>query len=80
MGPARPNKVLQEMLNDLCDTNLSMDGILGTQTIASARKCSRISNGYPYYLHLTYKNDPKVTPVWSWAKKGLRNRIFHFID
>jgi lysozyme family protein len=77
MGPTRPNKVLQEISNDLCDTNLSVDGVLGEQSLKAINSCHRIPDGYPYYLHLTYLNDPNISPVWYWAKKGLRNRIFH---
>ena len=77
MGPYRPNKVLQTMTNDLCDTKLSVDGVLGTRSLRAINNCYRLPEGYPYYLHLTYLNDPEIAPVWNWAKKGLRNRIFH---
>tara|TARA_R110000796_G_scaffold132028_1_gene247511 strand:- start:3593 stop:4174 length:582 start_codon:yes stop_codon:yes gene_type:complete len=80
MGPYRPNRVLQEMVNDICDNNIRMDGILGSNSLKYINRCARLANGYPYYLHLTYKNDPEVSAVWKWAKKGLRHRIFHFVD
>jgi len=80
MGAYRPNKVLQVVSNDLCDTNLKPDGVLGSQSIKAINSCNRIEGAFPYYLHLTYINDHKIDPVWQWAKKGLRNRIFHFED
>lgn len=77
MGPYRPNRVLQTMTNDLCDTQLKPDGVLGKNSITEINACKRLWPGYPYYLHLAYKNDPAVGRVWAWAKNGLRNRVFH---
>lgn len=80
IGPRRPVRALQDLLNDVCDAHLDEDGILGTQTIVAANMCDRAADGYPFYLHLLYKSDPRISPVWNWAKNGLRNRLFHFED
>ena len=80
MGPTRPNKTLQEATNDLCNASLAVDGVLGNRSLEAINGCKRVGGAFPYYLHIRYIKDPKVTPVWNWAKNGLRNRIFHFKD
>ncbi len=79
IGPSRPNKLLQQMSNDLCDTHLKIDGILGPYSAKAINNCEWIWPGYPYILHELYENDPSIQAVWKWAKKGLRKRILHSI-
>jgi len=57
-----------------------MDGILGSVSIKAINHCSRAAEGFPYYLHMIFTDNPQAYTVWDWAKKGLRNRIFHFED
>lgn len=80
MGPRKPNSVLQDTVNDLCDYDMPLDGILGNTSIKLINSCDRAEEGFPYYLHNIFIDDNHAQQVWKWAKKGLRNRIFHYRD
>lgn len=77
LGPTRPNKLLQQTVNNLCDREISVDGIVGRKSLLEINSCRVVWPGYPYFIHKMYRNDPRITPVWNWAKRGLRKRIFH---
>lgn len=75
LGPYRPNKIAQHLANSLCDSHLVLDGKLGNNSINAFNKC-RMTPGYGYVLFYFYSKTPSIQPVWQWAKKGLRNRVF----
>lgn len=87
LGPYRPNKLLQKMDNEFCPiyqykhgkrvyNNLEEDGILGSESIYRINHCKYLWPGYPYLLYYLYSKSPHISGVWSWARKGLMNRIF----
>jgi len=90
LGPSRPNKLLQNMVNDYCprnikfhsktiNYNLKVDGIIGSKTIEAVNNCKYVWPGYPYVLYYLYHSSPSIAPVWKWARRGLTNRIFYIL-
>jgi len=76
MGASRPNKLLQQVCNELCDCNLKIDGLLGKMTVYKVNNCSRLDDAYPYILwHDKYM--PLVNKM-PYYKKGWRNRALHY--
>lgn len=80
LGPYRPNLLLQKMTNHYCNTHLKLDGIIGVHSTQAINSCKYLWPDYPYVLYYFYSSTPKIQPVWKWAHKGLRNRIFHGVD
>lgn len=77
LGPSRPNRIIQELANSYCDAHLRIDGVLGEYSIKSINNCPYIWPGFPYVLHYYYSHNPRILPIWQWASKGIRNRLFH---
>lgn len=75
LGAHRPNKIAQNLSNALCDTKLKPDGNIGMNTVKVFNVC-RMTPAYEYILFYFYAKTPSIQPVWKWAKKGLRNRVF----
>jgi len=80
LGPYRPSRLLQKMTNDFCHSKLVVDGRLGAASVRAINKCPYDWPGFPYILYYFYKDNPKIKPVWKWAHRGLRRRIFHGVD
>lgn len=78
LGSTRPNRLLQDFANDLCNYKLAVDGILGYESITAINKCSNIWPGYPYVLFYLYYNNLKGTKLWDIGSAGFKNRIFFF--
>lgn len=77
LGPYRPSMLLQKVTNDFCHSKLEIDGIIGQKSVKAINNCQYDWPGYTYILYYFYKDNPKIRPVWSWARKGLKRRIFH---
>ena len=79
LGANRPNRLLQETVNDVCHKKLTIDGVLGTKSLDAINEC-QIWPMFPFILHDFYFNNPEIAPVWKWAKKGLTKRILHGVE
>lgn len=88
LGATRPNKVIQNMVNEFCPTyaiyknkkiynDLRKDGVLGSSSIYRINHCKYLWPGYPYILYYYYSKSKNISSVWKWAKKGLTRRIFY---
>jgi len=80
LGPVRPNKLLQRMSNVFCDSNIKVDGVLGSRSIKAINSCRHLWPGFPYVLFHYYNSAPTLQPVMRWARRGLRRRVLHYVQ
>lgn len=80
LGPYRPNLLIQKDVNKLCHTHIVTDGIIGNKSIKAINNCRYLWPGYPYVLYYFYADSKSIKPVWRWAKKGLKRRIFFGVN
>lgn len=74
LGYYRPNRLLQTLCNDYCDSRLPLNGKLDKQTVHSINNCKAVQIAFPYVLFSgTYMKFKSI----DWAKKGLRSRVMH---
>ena len=77
LGAARPNKLLENLSNELCDSNLKIDGQLHKVDVHAINHCKYLSEAFPYILwHDKYMKFKSI----SWAKKGLRKRVLNYVN